>query len=80
MPDEAEVKALAEKLGETKLLYESIPRPFLLGLPYFARAIINQRGLEALARVALEFCEERRQEYIDRLNNRAIGQSYREED
>ena len=63
--DEAEVKALAEKLEQGHKSWHENPI-----VEYW----------EALARVALEDREERRQEYIDRLNNRAIGQSYREED
>jgi len=76
MPDEAEVKALADKLEEVEVTYRSLEghRRIRLG-----RILVGERA-ETLARVALEFCEERRQEYIDRLNNRAIGQSYREED
>ena len=51
MSDE-EVKALAEKMGEAKL---GPPR----GTKILASALMYQGDLEALARVAMEFCEAR---------------------
>ena len=75
MPNEDEVRALTKELRG-----QGIDVEVYTGGEGTSSYQLTEASADALARVVLEWYKKRRQAYIDRLTNRAIGQSYREEE